>query len=207
MPIPFTSRTSPTLEANFRTEADPLVVTQTDHSITQATEMVTWWPSTRISTSTTTTSIPIPTPPPLASTILKMRAALLTKTTWWTTHRQGLCRTCRTIGQRCWTEALLAQTTIKSSKTTSCCQKQVQIQVVWLRRSIIASSLLQEWAARQDRHRAEWAVYPQTSTTTLIIAATVRSVRFREWRCIYERTTVSITAASDILKTLLITII
>gem|GEM_PF-4340445 len=41
MPIPYTSRTSPTLEANFRTEADPLVVMQTDHSITQATEMVT----------------------------------------------------------------------------------------------------------------------------------------------------------------------
>ena len=96
---PSTSRISLTLAANSLTAAALSVATQTAHSTTRATATVAWWASTRASTSTI--SRRIRTRRPADSTIPRTRLARHTRTIWWMTHRRGLCRTCRTTGQKC----------------------------------------------------------------------------------------------------------
>ena len=97
--IPCTSQISLTLAANSLTAVALLVATQTAHSTTQVTATVAWWASTRA--STLTISRRIRTRRLADSTIPRTRLARHTRTIWWMTHKRGLCRTCRTTGQKC----------------------------------------------------------------------------------------------------------
>lgn len=160
--------------------------------------MEAWWALTKV--STLITSPPIQTQLPLDSIILRTLLDHHIKTIWWMIPRRGSCKIYRTIGQRCLTKAWLAQITMEFSKTISYCQRQVQTQVEWSRRSIIVNNQRRASVARPAHRVAAWAAYPLTFTTIQIIAAIARSVRFREWRCIYEHLTWWITAASDIFE-------
>ena len=107
---------------------------------------------------------------------------------WWMTLKLDSCRTCKIIDLKWWMELeSVAITTMVFSKTISSCQRQVQMLAVWSRRSIIANSQRLEWGARPDHQVEVWEQFQLISITIRIIVATVRSVRSKEWRCIYEQ--------------------
>lgn len=194
MLIHSTSLIRPTTEASFRMVADHLMVkikalTLDTAKQCKTTVLFSWTNRTTIWIWATSALGPIP---PLQDSIIQTSRPNL-QITWWTRPRVDSNRAYRiTIDLRLalWTQIIIKEITMVSFKTTSCCQKQVQMRVCW-RPSIIVNSLRVE--ARKIN------LLPMGSDTYQIIytlnivtqpkckTQMVRKEQFKVWRCTYER--------------------